>query len=215
MADDVTFESPVIKTYPAPDGTRHGADRHDGSLTLSDSSSTAKTILRAGPETGVASRIGVGFGTSRTEPDVLIAGQRPGEWILLGSAAANRAVIDGLDLSGFVSVIDHTHSRALFRLTGADAASVLEKVCSLDWSDTMTPDGATASASVAKVTCDIIRADRAGIRSYLIACDRSFGQYLFDAILDAGEEFGITPVTLQESSRCRPVAPGPWRPPPP
>ena len=36
---------------------------------------------------------------------------------------------------------------------------MLEKVCSLDWSDPMTPDGAVASASVAKVTCDIARND--------------------------------------------------------
>ena len=45
-------------------------------------------------------------------------------------------------------------------------------------------------ASVAKVTCDIVRNDVNGIRSYLISCDRSYGQYLFDAILDARHEFG-------------------------
>ena len=90
-----------------------------------------------------------------------------------------------------MSVIDHTHSRALFRLTGADAASLLEKVCSLDWSDAMTPDGAVVSASIAKVTCDLTRQDHDGEPSYLIACDRSFAQYLFDALLDAGTEFGI------------------------
>ena len=123
-------------------------------------------------------------------------GHRPttGEWILLGPAAANRALIDDLDRSGPVSVIDHTHSRALFRLTGAASASALEKLCNLDWSDHMTPDGAAVSASVAEVTCDIVRNDLAGARSYLVACDRSFGQYLFDAILDAGQEFGISPL---------------------
>ncbi len=94
-----------------------------------------------------------------------------------------------------MSVIDYTHSRALFRLTGAGAASTLEKVCNFDWSDAMTPDGAAMSASVAGVACDIIRDDAGGTRSYLIACDRSFGQYLFDALLDAGAEFGIGATT--------------------
>ena len=170
------------------------AARYDALLTLSDVSSTTKTIVRAGADTNASRRIGVAFGASRTEGNVLVTGQRPGEWILLGPAAANQALIDDLDRSGLVSVVDHTHSRALFRLTGAAAASALEKLCNLDWYDHMTPDGAVMSASVARVTCDIVRNDLAGTCSYLIACDRSFGQYLFDAILDSGREFGISPL---------------------
>jgi len=62
----------------------------------------------------------------------------------------------------------------------------------LDWDDAITPDGAVVSASVAKAGCDIVRFDGDSDHpSYLLACDRSFGQYLFDAILDAGDEFGI------------------------
>ncbi len=173
------FESPVVTAYP---------DGSAASLTLEDVSSTAKTIVRAAADTAAASALSVAFGSSRAEGDALVLGQRPGEWVVLGDADA---FVSGIDTSGHVSVIDHTHSRALFRLTGAAAASVLEKVCSLDWSDAMTPDGAVVSASVAKVTCDLSRQDVDGRRSYLIACDRSFGQYLFDALLDAGDEFGI------------------------
>ena len=163
-------------------------------LTLHDVSATTKIIVRAGPGRVARHQLGVSFGTSRTEEGVLVIGQRPDEWIILGPAAASRALVDGLDRSGHVSVIDHTHSRAMFRLTGADAASVLEKLCSLDWNDHMTPDGAAVSASVAKVTCDIVRNDLNGVRSYLISCDRSYGQYLFDVVLDAGHEFGISPL---------------------
>jgi heterotetrameric sarcosine oxidase gamma subunit len=169
----------------------------DAPLTLQDVSSTTKVFVRAGPETDACGRLSTPFATSRTEDGVLIAGQRPDEWILLGRATAVGAVIDGLDRSGHVSVIDATHSRALFRLTGADAASVLEKLCSLDWNDHMTPDGAAVSGSVARVTCDIVRNDREGRRSYLISCDRSYGQYLFEVILDAGQEFGISPAIIQ------------------
>ena len=168
--------------------------RLGAALTLHDVSATTKIIVRAGPETVAGHQMNTPFGTSRTEEGVLVVGQRPDEWIILGPAAASRALVYRLDRSGHVSVIDHTHSRALFRLTGAEAASVLEKLCSLDWNDHMTPDGAAVSASVAKVTCDIVRNDVDGTRSYLISCDRSYGQYLFDAILDARHEFGISPV---------------------
>ena len=168
-------------------------------LTLHDVSATTKIIVRAGPETAAHDQMDASFGTSRTEEGVLVVGQRPDEWIILGPAAASRALVDRLDRSGHVSVIDHTHSRALFRLTGAEAASVLEKLCSLDCNDHMTPDGAAVSAPVAKVTCDIVRNDVDGTLSYLISCDRSYGQYLFDAILDARHEFGINPKEVMGS----------------
>ena len=100
--------------------------------------------------------------------------------------------LNGVVGQDFVTSLDWMHGRALFRLTGHDAARTLEKVCSLDWSEEMTPDGAVASASVAKVTCDIAREDVDGKPSYLIFCDRSFGQYLFDALIDAGDEFGLS-----------------------
>lgn len=182
MSDTPAFESPIVASYP-PAG--------DASLQLVDVSSTTKTIVRADADTNAAQQAGVAFGSSRHEGDVLVCGQRPSEWMVLGTAEANEAFIASLDQTGHVSVIDHTHSRALFRLTGAASTSALEKVCGIDWSDQMTPDGAVLSASVAKVTCDITRDDQGGERSYLLACDRSFGQYVFDALIDAGEEFGI------------------------
>ena len=112
----------------------------------------------------------------------------------MGQAASVDPYVGTLDRGGHVSVIDHTHARALFRLTGVASSRLLEKVCNLDWSDAMTPDGAAASSSVANVNCDISRDDVDGEPSYRVACDRSFGQYLFDALLDAGGEFGIVPI---------------------
>ena len=80
----------------------------------------------------------------------------------------------------------------MFRLSGGDAARSLEKMCGLDWSDNMMPDGAVTSGSVAGVTCDLIRNDADATQSYLVLCDRSFGQYLFDTLIDAGDEFGAS-----------------------
>lgn len=185
MADAIAFESPVVKSYPTS----------VSDLTLRDESATTKIILRAAAGTAAAGHAEVAFGASRRDAEVLVCGQRPGEWMLLGEADAVQAMVNDLDRTGHVSLIDYTHSRALFRLTGAQSRSLLEKVCGLDWSDAMTPDGAVVSASVALVTCDITRQDDAGISSYLIACDRSFAAYLFDAILDAGAEFDITVTT--------------------
>lgn len=181
MAD---FESPVLKEYPTG-----GRD-----LQLVDLSATTKLLVRSDLE-----QFGVAFGASTHVGDALVCGSRPGEWILLGEAGACAAAAETATAGGFTNIIDHTHSRAMFRLTGPRAPAVLEKVCSLDWTDAMTPDGAVVSASVAKVNADIIRNDTGiagndtdGQRSYLIACDRSFGQYLFDVLIDAGAELDLS-----------------------
>lgn len=188
MADSaaIDFESPITSTYPDNPGT---------DLVLRDESSLAKLVVRADADTAAAAQMGVAFGASRAQGDVLVIGQRPTEWLLVGDAVPVGQLSSSIDRTGHVSTIDHTHSRAMFRLSGSDAPKLLEKVCSLDWSDRMTPDGAAVSASVAKVTCDIVRNDQASAQSYLLACDRSFAQYLFDALLDAGLEFGIGATT--------------------
>ncbi|WP_420622725.1 hypothetical protein [Candidatus Poriferisodalis sp.] len=186
-SESPAFESPVVRSYPAAEA---------GDLTLSDVSATTKWLVRAGAQGPAADLLGARFGSSQIAPSgALVLGSRPGEWIVLGTSsevAAAVAELDGLDSQEFVSALDWTHSRAMFRVTGRESARMLEKVCSLDWADPMTPDGAVSSASVAKVTCDIARNDIDGAPSYLIFCDRSFGQYLFDALIDAGNEFGLS-----------------------
>ena len=58
---------------------------------------------------------------------------------------------------GLVSVFDATHGRALMRITGARAADLLSKVCGVDLSEKVTPDGAAFRSSVAKLVTDVVR----------------------------------------------------------
>ena len=183
MSDSPVFRSPVLTSYTAAST--------DAPLTLSDETPTSRTLLRASPGGPTADHLGVAYGASRVDGDVLVAGSRVDEWLLIGPAQAVADRVAELPTEEHVSVIDWTHGRAMFRLTGEPATGALEKVCGLDWSDDMTPDGAVVSGSVAKVSCDIIRSDRGDAPSYLILCDRSFGQYLFDTLIDAADEFGV------------------------
>jgi heterotetrameric sarcosine oxidase gamma subunit len=106
--------------------------------------------------------------------------------MLLAKLAADAATVNE-----YLSVVDLTHGRALMRLTGDHAPSLMAKICAIDLSDSATPDLAAFRSSVAKTVTDVVRDDRSGRRSYLLHCERSSGQYLFDCILDAGQEFGI------------------------
>jgi heterotetrameric sarcosine oxidase gamma subunit len=171
--------------------------RAAGPLTLTDCTPVAKVLLRADMAGPAAARMAVPFGRARSNGDgVLVVGSGPGEWLLLGppgKAAQIRARLDELiDAEREpVSVTDVTHGRALIRLTGERAADVLSAVCGIDLSDAVTPDGAAFRASVAALATDVVRDDVAGVRSYLLHCERSSGQYLFDALMSAGRDLGI------------------------
>jgi heterotetrameric sarcosine oxidase gamma subunit len=173
-----------------------------GALRLCDVSPLSKVQVRAELDGAFAASIGVGFRRSRRRDDgTLVIGSGPGEWLLIGAvgtAGALMAALTEADLAAeFVTAVDLTHGRALMRLTGLDAHRVLSKVCAVDLADGVTPDGAAFRSSVAKIATDVVR-DDVGTGtprgpSYLLHCERSSGQYLFDCLLDAGREFDIEP----------------------
>ena len=168
------------------------------SLTLTDCSALAKVQLRAPACGQAAAALGVRFGrAARDQAGTLVVGSGPGEWLLLAAPGQAQAVAAGLERIAeqapgeLVTWVDLTHGRALIRLTGAQAADVLARGCSIDLSDDITPDGAAFRTSVAALATDIVRDDLGGTRSYLMHCERSSGQYLFDALLRAGAPFDI------------------------
>ena len=175
-----TFESSVVAIDPAAAAA---------AVAVTDESAVIKASVRAADGTPAAAALGRTFGSTEHRGDTFVARVRPDEWFVMGSASAVANAIGELDLSGYASTVDVTYSRMMLRVTGTDAAKTMEKVCNLDFSDSMTPDGACAGASVAKVGCDVIRNDVEGVRSYRILCDRSFGQYLYDALIDSAAEF--------------------------
>lgn len=176
-------------------GWEVGARRSKAPLRLADKSPLAKVLVRADADGGVARSLRVSFGCSaRDDHDVLVIGSGPGEWSMLGApgtAAAITARLEQVPDDGLVSVFDETHGRALLRIGGATASDVLSKLCAIDLSDNVTPDGTAFRSSLARVVTDVVRDDADGERSYLLGCERSYGRYLFDALIDAGAEYGV------------------------
>jgi len=169
-----------------------------GALTLTDCAPLAKVQAKAPAGGRVAAELGIRFGRSaRNDEGVLVVGSGPGEWLLIGPAgegAAIAALLEGNAAASsdeLMTVVDITHGRALMRLHGSCGAAVLAQLCAIDFADDITPDGAGLRSSVAAVATDIIRDDQDGVRSYLLHCERSSGQYLFDTVLESGATFGI------------------------
>lgn len=215
MSDPVLDPVPAViarsPIEPPDPEVRHGwqvsARRSTADLTLRDETPLAKVLVRAPFDGATRQALGVSFGrTRRTDVEgagsVLVVGSAPGEWLALGhpdAAPALRAHLTDLvaGTGEFASVVDITHGRALMRLHGRRSAALLAKVCGIDFADAVTPDGAALRSSVARLVTDVVRDDVPPGRdgpagpSYLLHCERSSGQYLFDALLDAGAEFGI------------------------
>ncbi|GEL17378.1 sarcosine oxidase subunit gamma [Pseudonocardia asaccharolytica] len=209
--------SPIAPINPRVENGWEVSDaRSTAALTIADETPLAKVAVRAPFAGAIAGLLGVGFGRAARGPaslqadglpEALVVGSGPGEWLVLAAPGTSPAVRQRLEalIAGtgeFASVVDLTHGRALMRLRGEDSPAMLAKVCAIDLSDDVVGNGAAFRSSVARLVTDIVRDDcfdarsagaarGDGVRSYLLHCERSSGQYLFDALLDAGAEFGI------------------------
>jgi heterotetrameric sarcosine oxidase gamma subunit len=177
--------SPIAQVPPTT--VEHGwevsARRSAAELKITDSTPLAKVFVLASAEGELARALGVPFGrAARDAYGTLVVGSGPGEWLLLDAPGTSAAVTQRLEEvrdEGLLSVFDATHGRALLRITGARTPDLLAKVCAIDFSAAVTPNGAAFRSSVAELV------------TYLLHCERSSGQYLFDALIDAGDEFDI------------------------
>jgi heterotetrameric sarcosine oxidase gamma subunit len=164
-------------------------------LTLTDCSPMAKVLIHADPSGALAERLAVPFGRSRRDDDgTLILRVRPAQWLLFADSGRERELVERWEAAAaetdeFVSVIDVTSGRTLLRLTGELSPALLAKICALDLA--RASNGSALRSSVAKVNAEIVRDDADGRRSYLLACERSYGRFLTEAINDAGEEFSV------------------------
>lgn len=185
---------PVALTDPVTaNGWEVCGRRSSAPLRLADHTPLAKVAVRAAPDGALAATLGVSLGhAARDGEGTLVVGSGPGEWLLLAAPGTARHTAESIcPGEEFATVIDVTHGRALLRLTGPAGDQLLAKVCAIDLSDRVTPDGTAFRSEVARLVTDVIRDDVDSTRSYLLHCERSSGQYLFDALLDSGRDLGI------------------------
>jgi heterotetrameric sarcosine oxidase gamma subunit len=194
--------SPITPAPPVvtADGWEVSGRRASAALTLTDCTPLTKVQLRAPAHGKAAAALGVRFGhAARDGAGTLVVGSGPGEWLLIAPPAKAQDLgaerIAEQAPGELVTWLDITHGRAMMRLSGPEGASVLAKLCGIDLGEGISPDGAAFRTSVAALATDVIRDDLVSAdertRSYLLHCERSSGQYLFDAVLRAGAEFAI------------------------
>ena len=187
-----TFRSPIV--VPAASVER-GSD-----LILSDLTGVEITLIQgAGVDTldQVASRLPAQPGEVIDTGEGLLARLTPAELYLFGKLPAAK-LPSAVDLSdsllqttGLAHATDLTHGTAALRLSGSAAAEALSKVCGLDFQDRSFPNMQVKQTSTAKIKTLIVRCDDNQGPVYHLHVNRPFGQYFWDTLWDAGQEFGI------------------------
>ena len=200
MSGPPVARSPITPTPPFEviDGWEVSTRRSTAELQLADLTWLCKVAVKADAHGAFAARRATAFGSARRlSAHILEVGSDPGGWLTIGPVGGGAALVERLtnevaEAGEMVSVIDLTHGRALLRLSGAAGVGVLAKLCAIDLADTVTPNLGAFRSSVAALVTDVVRDDLIdGTRSYLLHCERSSGQHLFDGLVDAGAEFGI------------------------
>jgi sarcosine oxidase subunit alpha len=98
-----------------------------------------------------------------------------------------KATDDCLHLTNLTSAL------AAVQLVGPRSRELLRKLTALDLSPPQFADLTCAQGSVAKVHALVVRADLEPELAYEVYCGREFGEYLWDTLRDAGQEFGAVP----------------------
>jgi len=146
-------------------------------------------------ERGVA-LAGVGGMLYRLRQDLFLACTPPG-----GQKIPTGLLEDALR-DRFVTLTDITHGRSEFRLIGPRAATVMSKVCGLDFHPSRFGDGTARQTSVAKTPQLVVRRDAGGgLPAYALLGGRPLGRYLWDTLLEAGEELDIAPIGQEAVTR--------------
>lgn len=94
---------------------------------------------------------------------------------------------------GCIHLTNLTSALAAVQLVGPHSREVLRKLTALDLSPQRFVDLTGAQGSVAKVHAFVVRADVGRELAYEVYYGREFGEYLWDTLKDAGQEFAAVP----------------------
>lgn len=115
----------------------------------------------------------------------------PDEWLLTGPGESAFTMETALrdNLSGHYAVINVSGGQTLVQLSGANARTVLMKSCPYDVHHHNFPVGKVVSTIFAKSQAVI---SRTGDDAWELIVRRSFADYIWRWLVDAGREFGLS-----------------------
>ena len=136
--------------------------------------------------------------TAARHRDVAMLWLGPDEWLVVTpdrrAARIERVLRDALD-GQHAALTDVSHSRTILTLSGSDARAVLSKGCPLDFHPRVFVPGRCTQSRLAK--CQALIHHTSATPVFEIYVHRSFAQYIWTWLEDAGREFGVRIVSAE------------------
>lgn len=198
MADDVILarRSALAGILELGD---HGANRFDGPgihLTERTPFSVVQVEARADVIPALAEALETATGTAPSltpnqsagngQPRIL--GTGTGKWLVIEPEHRDLAACLRSAIPDSVTITDLSHARAIFRLSGRDARTLLAKGCSID----MHPSAFLTNTSrmTGLFHAPALIDNRSAEPVFDIYVHRSYGVHLFESLLDGALEYG-------------------------
>jgi len=89
----------------------------------------------------------------------------------------------------FAHATDYSYGTVVLRLEGSAASTVLSKICGLDFYSGIFPNLQVAQTNAAKIKTLVARYDEGQTLAYYLHVDAPSGQYFWETLLDAGQEY--------------------------
>lgn len=121
----------------------------------------------------------------------------PDEWLLVGGGDDLGTRLEAAFRGHFVTLTDVSDAYAIVRLAGPAARDVLAKGCGLDIHDSVFPPGKVARSLLAQAEAIL---HRTATETFDIYVARSYADYLWRWLEDAGREFGVAVVEADRPS---------------
>ena len=96
-----------------------------------------------------------------------------------------------------IHLTDLTDTYSAFNLAGPQSRTVLEKLTERNLANKAFPYMRIRSAKIAGVPCRLLRIGFTGELSYEVHCPSGYALHVWEALIDAGSEFGIVPFGLE------------------
>ena len=117
------------------------------------------------------------------------------ELLVLGAPGSATTVLQhmGDRSDGCVHFVNVTSAFSAVAVTGPRARRLLARVTELDLRESRFPDMSCAQGKVAEIECTVLRHDAGDLLGYELHFSRDYGEYLWDALNEAGEGLDLAP----------------------
>jgi heterotetrameric sarcosine oxidase gamma subunit len=137
--------------------------------------------------------------------DVILARLAADEALVLTGPGQAPVVAGILALSpeDCAHAVDVTSALAGLKVTGPLSHRLLASVTELNISPREFPNMTCAQVKVAEIHGTVLRRDLGGLTSYDLYVGREYGVYIWDALMEAGEEYGLVPFGTEAMESLR------------